>query len=486
LIHLVNDKKMQSTSSETTQSSVPQWLKIALVAAFIIAVALTAYLTFVAVRDFTASWQLTSLPGITIQEATPTPDASGKVANVTAPLQSSEGPVAPTWNGASRVTVLIMGLDFRDWQAGNGAPRTDTMILLTIDPLSHSAGMLSIPRDMWVNIPGGFKYGRINTAYALGESFKYPKGGGPGLAMATVEELIGVPIDYYAQIDFGTFVTFIDEIGGVKVDVPEKMTIDPEGANNTYRLKKGMQTLPGELALAYARARHTAGGDFDRAKRQQQVIMGIREKMLTMNMFPTMIARAPALYKQLSSGIHTNMNLDEAIKLAWLASQIPQDKIKQGIIGPPNQVTFAQSPDGSQQVLKPITEKIRLLRDEIFTDTGPVSPVAASANPVDLMKAEVARVGVNNASQTSGIAARTGDYLKAQGVNVIDTGNGNQPSSVTTITFYNGKPYTVSYLVSLMKVDKNHIHAVIDPTSKVDVLITLGDDWANTNPMPAQ
>jgi polyisoprenyl-teichoic acid--peptidoglycan teichoic acid transferase len=73
------------------------------------------------------------------------------------------------WDGASRVTALVMGLDYRDWEAGEGAPRTDTMILLTIDPLSKTAGMLNIPRDLWVNIPG-FDYDRINTAYRLGRS----------------------------------------------------------------------------------------------------------------------------------------------------------------------------------------------------------------------------------------------------------------------------------------------------------------------------
>jgi LCP family protein required for cell wall assembly len=90
--------------------------------------------------------------------------------------------------------------------------------------------------------------------------------------MDTVEELLGVPIDYYAQIDFSAFVRFIDEIGGVKIDVPEKIVVDPLGDNNSKTLKPGRQTLPGDLALAYARARKTEGGDFDRAQRQQQVI----------------------------------------------------------------------------------------------------------------------------------------------------------------------------------------------------------------------
>ena len=89
------------------------------------------------------------------------------------------------------------------------------MILLTIDPLTKTAGILSIPRDMWVKFPG-FGYSRINTAYSSGEGNRFP-GGGPELARKTVEQFIGVPIQYYAQVDFHTFVEFIDLIGGIEV-----------------------------------------------------------------------------------------------------------------------------------------------------------------------------------------------------------------------------------------------------------------------------
>jgi polyisoprenyl-teichoic acid--peptidoglycan teichoic acid transferase len=123
-------------------------------------------------------------------------------------------PTPDPWDGVSRVNLLVMGLDFRDWEAGD-TPRTDTMIVLTIDPLNNTAGMISIPRDLWVSIPG-FENAKINTAYYLGEVYNLP-GGGPGLAARTVEELLGVPIHYYAQIDFQAFVDFIDHIDGVKV-----------------------------------------------------------------------------------------------------------------------------------------------------------------------------------------------------------------------------------------------------------------------------
>ena len=458
-------------------------LRIAFLIGFLLTAALLAYLTYVVVRDFVAGWEMTSLPGVTVRDATPTPGAEGQVPGLDtgAPLQPVAGPTPPPWDGANRVSLLIMGLDFRDWQAGEGPPRTDSMILLTIDPIHRTAGILSVPRDLWVNIPG-FDYGRINTAYQLGEAYKVP-GGGPQLAADTVEELLGVPIDYFAQIDFSAFVRFIDEIGGVEVDITEPIKLDPLGDGNVKKMKPGHYTLPGDLALAYVRLRKTEGGDFDRAQRQQQVIMSIRSRVLEYEMLPTLIAKAPTLYNEISSGIRTNLSLDQAVRLAWLASQIPEENIKQGAIGA-DQVAFAKSPDGSQDVLKPLTEKIRQLRDEIFTETGPASPVANSMSLAELVQAEGARVNVLNASSSAGLASRTAEYLKSQGINVVETGNANQLSSTTEITFHTGKPYTVKFLVDLMKISPFRIRHFYDPASSADIVITVGEDWAVTNPMP--
>jgi len=458
-----------------------RWLKWALIAAFLVAAAVTAYLTFIIVRDIVTSWELTSLPGISVRESDAVPDAPGVITDAQTPLQAVGVPTPMPWDGASRVSVLVMGLDYRDWAAGEGAPRTDTMVLLTMDPLARTAGIMSIPRDLWVNIPG-FSYGRINTAYSLGEAFDYPSRG-PGLAMRTVEELLGVPIDYYAQVDFSAFVRLIDEIGGVKIDVQERITIDPLGDDNTKTLKPGVQVLPGELALAYARARKTEGGDFDRAQRQQQVIMAIRQQMLRPRMLPTLIAKAPLLYQEISAGVHTNLNLDQAIQLAWLAVQIPEENIRRGVIGPPDQVLLVKSPEGDE-VLKPIADRIRALRDEVFFGSGHISPAAAGMTPVDLVAAEAPKISILNGTATAGLAALTTDYLQSQGISITETGNADQLYNYTTIFDYTGKIYTVKYLMELMNVPSNRFFSRYDPASPVDVVVILGADWASSNPMP--
>lgn len=295
-------------------------------------------------------------------------------------------------------------------------------------------------------------------------------------------EFIGVPIDFYAQVDFSAFIKFIDEIGGVKLDVKEAITVDLLGDNTFKKIKPGRQVLPGDMALAYARARKTEGGDFDRAERQQQVIMAIRDRLLDINMFSTLISKAPTLYQELSSGVQTNMTLDQAIRLAWLAQQIKDENIKKGIIGTTH-VNFVKTPDG-MDALKPLPDQIRLLRDEIFTTTGPVSPVAANMPSADLMKIEAARISVLNGSATSGLAAQTGDFLTGQGMNVNNIGNAESLYNNTTIIDYSGKPYTIKFLIETMGINENYIYSRYDPTQPSDIAVILGVDWGTTNPMP--
>ena len=454
---------------------------------------------FLFTRNLTSCWKLTSLPGVppqscdlnvvqinsqtttnrTSQPASGTPTSEPST-TVSAPLLE----LPPAWDGASRVTVLIIGLDYRDWEAGSGAPRSDTMMVLTIDPQSKTAGMLSIPRDLWVNIPD-FGYNRINTAYSLGESWKLP-GGGPGLAVRTVEDFLGVPIQYYAQIDFLTFERVIDEIGGVKITPFQTVTVEPMGNNVLpVTLEAGVTVaLPGNLALAYARARHTEDGDVDRARRQQEVILGIRERVI--NYWPSLVPKITPLYQEISSGINMNMTLEDALRLVLLAREIPIEEINKGVIdysmAAPITINLPNG-GGTADVLKPIPDQIRILRDRIFTSGGVLSPLA-TGDPTQLMQAEGARVAVLNGSYAEGVAAKTSDYFKSQGMNVVMTDNTSEKSTITLLVDHSGKPYLLKYLMVVMNIDAAQVRTRFDPASSTDVDIIIGDDWAYNNPIP--
>lgn len=428
----------------------------------------------------------TSIPGFTPQLETdqagekPSPSPTQDVdAQAPSPLKTPRiQPTLTPWDGKERVTVLIMGLDYRDWVAHSGASRTDTMMLLTMDPITKTAGMLSVPRDLWVPIPG-FGHGKINTAHVLGEANNLP-GGGPGLAVKTVERVIGVPIHYYAIVDFQAFIRFIDELGGVKLEIPYEIEVDLLNGNNKI-IKPGVHTLPGDYALAYARNRTTGHGDFDRARRQQQVILGIRDRILDYKMLPDLIDKAPTLYQELVSGVATNMKLDEIIRLALLAQKIPEENIRQGVIDT-KYVAYGWSPD-NLSILIPYPDRIRLLRDEIFSSSGTMGPLAPGGE-AERMAMEGATITIKNGTDVEDLAERTAAYLTSQGASVVEVGATDQRFVKTTLIDYVGRPYTLQYLVSLLGVETRHIEFNYNPNHPVDVEVILGDDWVSKENMP--
>jgi polyisoprenyl-teichoic acid--peptidoglycan teichoic acid transferase len=421
-------------------------------------------------------------PNITNSEGTPVPD----VEDLPPPITIPDSNLPPAWDGASRINILIIGLDYRDWVAGEGAPRSDTMIVLTVDPLAKTAGILSVPRDLWVNIPG-FGYGRINMAYFHGEGNKLP-GGGPELARKTVEQVLGVPIQYYAQVDFYTFVEFIDLIGGIEVYNDENLRLDPVGqGKDKIRLTCcGMRPLDGERALAYARFRKDKEGDIARANRQQKVILAIRDKVLSPENFPVLLGKAQQFYEKFSAGIRTNMPFDTAIRLGVLAREIPVESIKHGVIDY-SMVALVDTTLGGEKasVMKPLPDKIRELRDQIFSSGGAISPFAAQNDLTAMMKEDGARVRVLNGSLSGGLEGTTGNFLMAQGVQVTEAGPADGGYTSTVIVLYTPKLYTLKYFQSLFGVtDSARIWISPNPASTVDIEVRLGNDWANNNPMP--
>jgi LCP family protein required for cell wall assembly len=453
-----------------------------------------AVVAFVYARDFTKCWNLTDLPGMTPAscgdsntlvkfnpEGTPvaTEDA---VVLPAPPVTAPEVELPPAWDGASRINILFIGLDYREWQQNEGPPRSDTMILFTVDPITKTAGMLSIPRDLWVNIPG-FGYSRINTAYPSGQGAQLP-GGGAGLAMKTVEQLLGVPVHYYVRIDFETFVDLVNMLGCIKVVPEETLILDPVGSGpDKVRITAGGEReLCGWKVLAYARTRKTQGGDTDRSRRQQQVVFALQQKIFDPEVFPSLIANAPKMYYQLQNGIHTNMPFEDAIKLAVLGKDISPQSIKTGIIDT-SMVTLENTVLAGEDasVMKPMADKIRILRDEIFTSAGPLSPIA-QGDAVSLMRAEEARVRIADGTFTPGLDQRAGAFFQSQGMNVTEVGAADTVYNSTVVIVYGPKLYTLRYLQSVFGLSHSQVRFNPDPASTVDIEIRLGSDWAAVIP----
>lgn len=458
---------------------------------------------FTLARSMTGCWSITDLPGSKLASCPQgVGDAGGAFvpADATAvpgealppPIEEAsipDAPLPPSWDGASRINILFFGLDYREWEANQGPPRSDTMIVFTIDPVAKTVGMLSIPRDMWVNIPDGFGYGRINMAYPSGEGAKLP-GGGPELARKTVEQFLGVPIHYYAQVDFVTFVDFIDFIGGVDPWVEESLVLDPIGpGKDKFRVNCcGYRHMNGWRTLAYARTRKTENGDIDRARRQQLVIYAIQKKVFSPEVFAKLIQNAPAIYAQFQSGIHTNMAFEDALKLAMLGKDIPVESLKMAVIDE-TMVTLDNVELGGQNasILKPRTDLIRVLRDQVFSG-GALSPLAVPSGSADMtqiaqaMVAEEARVRVLDGTFIPGMDQRAGMWFRSQGLNVTEVGPAAEAYGSMSLIVYGPKLYTLKYLQGTFGIPNTRIRFSPDPASTADIEIRFGSDLAGYVP----
>jgi LCP family protein required for cell wall assembly len=300
-------------------------------------------------------------------EANATPASSANVtlaAGENVKLDDGSSIVLQPWNGTSRLNILLMGIDRRPGETGL-AYRSDTMMLASFDPKSKQLGILSIPRDLYVPIPGYSAPQRINSALPLGEQQR--AGFGPTLAMQTVQVNLGMGVNAFAVVDFTALMKLVDDIGGIDVDVPEPIS-DYQFPSMDYGydpliLSAGLQHMDGYTAQKYARTRH-GNSDFDRARRQQQVLFAIRDRVLSVNSLPQLIIQAPSLYASVSQNVYTQLSLDQMIQLALWLKDLPSGNIHTGVMDE-HYVSNFTTDDGAQ-VLVPYPGALPNLLAQVF------------------------------------------------------------------------------------------------------------------------
>ena len=196
-------------------------------------------------------------------------------------------------------------------------------MLFSLDPATHAASILSVPRDLYMPLPGQPDLHQINTVVLLGELDQ--QGNGPKLLMQTLQYNLGIPINNYAVISFPVVTTLIDAVGGVDINVPTAID-DPlfPGPNFTYDplvIPAGLVHMDGTLALKYARTRHD-NSDFQRTLRQQQILLAVRDKVTHLNMLPQLIPQAPGIWGQLQGNFATDLSLGQILSLVTYARGI--------------------------------------------------------------------------------------------------------------------------------------------------------------------
>jgi polyisoprenyl-teichoic acid--peptidoglycan teichoic acid transferase len=275
------------------------------------------------------------------------PTARMGSANGVATAAATSTPDALAALPRGRVNILVLGTDKRANDPDH-FPRSDTMILVNLDTVSETVRVLSLPRDLVVEIPD---YGRskLNSAYLFGEYYDVP-GGGQAVAVQTVSQLFNVPIDYYVAINFSGFRKVIDTVGGVQIDVPYELDDyhypsddegDPFGELHIH-FDEGIQWMDGKTALRYARTRH-ADNDFMRSRRQLQVILATRRAAMKLDLIPVF----PRLIDDLAGTVETNIPFGQQLALAQLGYQIEASDIFTSTIDR-DMIIPTTLPDGSE------------------------------------------------------------------------------------------------------------------------------------------
>lgn len=318
------------------------------------------------------SSSLTTTPLAPDQTEVPTADPFFLI-NTVAPLPT----IDPTFaNGQETINFLLIGSDKRSGTSF----RTDTMVVAILRPSEGQVSLISIPRDLWVSIPGSDN-NRINTAYQRGINSGYP-GGGPGLLKDTILYNLGIRIDHTAMVDFDGFRKIVDTLGGVDIPVACPYTdwrlidpsYNPENENNwyLYTVNPGVIHMDGDLALWYARSRQKSS-DFDRGRRQQEVLRAIFTQALRAGT----LTRIPELYGNVRDSVETDLGLGDLLQLALYAPKMTNADIRSYYIRPPYVSSWITS--GGAYVLSPNQALLsQLLMEALSPSTRTVERQAVS------------------------------------------------------------------------------------------------------------
>ena len=338
------------------------------------------------------------------------------------------------------VNIALMGTDIT-----NGIGRTDTLIIASVNPNLPSVSLLSIPRDLYVYIPG-WKMSRVNTADVHGQQVNYP-GGGPGLVRATIEYNLGIRIHYYARVDFEGFVDIINTLGGVDVLVDCELHDtfpDPEAEDGAsdIDLMPGVYHLEGKQALWYSRSRWNTN-DFDRGRRQQRVLRGAFAKMNQLGLLP----KVPELWEDLIQTVDTDVPLDTALWLAQVAGRLDTTIALKSRFIDGTVLQSWRTPEGAAVQL-PNSQRI-----------GPL--IAEALAPPDTARSRqgVARVEVVNGTTWSDWGILAADRLAWEGFDVVlaEDASGNYPQTVIVDMFEQSKGSPAQLLARILRVNETNI-----------------------------
>lgn len=329
-----------------------------------------------------------------------------------------------------RVNFLLMGIPGDPTH--DGPDLTDTLILASYDTENKYLSMFSIPRDLYVQVDG-YNPSRINTVYAEAKSAGES---GEKLLVETVEKLVDMEIPYYMRIDFAGFEKVVDELGGVTVEVKKDLS-DPfyPGPNNGYEtveFKAGTHTFDGENALKYVRSRKTTS-DFDRALRQQDVMVSLRDKAMDLELL-TAPTKAMEILEVLSSHFVSNLKKQEFERFLAIMTELDTTKVSSFVLDDSaSSVLYGTRVDGAY-VLKPINDDYSKIAEFVASKLGSGGSEPTQAEEV---KTEPLKLEVMNGTNVTGLAGKIADKLSTLGFSIVRAGN-NPTKGIKDAVIYDG------------------------------------------------
>ncbi|MEF3274760.1 MAG: LCP family protein [Chloroflexus sp.] len=370
-------------------------------------------------------------------------------------------------------TVLLLGVDRRP--DGAEGERSDTLILAYVHPVERWVSLLSIPRDTVATIRGlgdqkinaAYSYGYRNAADLYGHTVD-PAAAGAALAAETVSNLLNLPVDYVAQIDFAGFERLIDAIGGLVIDVPYPL-LDSSFPTDDYGYERilipaGLQVLDGATALRYARSRH-GSSDFDRARRQQAILRAALATVRSRGLLDQ-ASIVSALLAEVQRSIKTTLPIDDPAalrELIALAQSLDIDRVATFSINPRDVAVVAE------------------IGTDIYWNKSDLAALVARFRAGPRLDRERASVQVLNATPVNGLAARVSRALESAGFRVLPPGNAERRAT-TILIDYTGQPTTRARLAAHLGLTEIQVFATPPDDAPpqplgADIVLVLGQDY---------
>jgi LCP family protein required for cell wall assembly len=402
-----------------------------------------------------------------------------------AALQDNVKPSLLKGEGDGRINVLLLG---RGGDGHEGPDLTDTLLVMSIDPINKTANMVSLPRDTWVNAGGSntkinavFANAKYKALASNGKNEAAAEKAGIEAIQTTTTQVLGIPMHYYGMVDFHAFQQAVNTVGGVDITIPESAAVRDYMYNQETQkpylldVKAGNQHFDGLRALMFTRTRHTSQrGDFDRTERQRLFIEALSQKILSAGTYTNPV-KISQLMSDFGDHVSTDFSVSDSLRMAQIMKQVGTSNIKSiGLADPPNNFVRTDTINGISVVIPTAG----------VGDYSEIQNYIRNTMKDPYLAKENAAINVLNGTTVPGLAGTTADKLKSYGYNVVTVATAPSSDHQTTILLdVSGgkKPFTKNYLEKRLGVKATTQSP--DPnlsTTGADFVVILGQD-ASTN-----